>query len=225
MGKRVLIVGASGLVGGHLLNLLLENDFFAQVVSLVRKPTNKQHHKLLEQVFDFGNSTAYEQLSEVDMAFCCLGTTIKKAGSQDAFKKVDWEYPLKLAQALKKSGCASYNVVTALGADANSMVFYNRVKGELENDLKKLDFDFLSIYQPSLLLGNRQENRMGEKLAIAIFPHFDFLLQGSLKKYRAIQAEDVAKGMIYGAINQKSNIQTYLSDEIKDMADSLDSVH
>lgn len=223
MGKKALIVGASGLVGGHLLNLMLENAYFAEIVSLVRTPSNLQHKKLSEQVFDFNNDESYKTLPKVDVAFCCLGTTIKKAGSQAAFKKVDWEYPLKLAKALQKNGCLSYHVITALGSDADSLVFYNRVKGELENDLKKLKFDSLSIYQPSLLLGNRQENRLGEKLAIATFPHLNFLLQGHLKKYRAIEAKDVAKGMIYGAINERNNTQTYLSDEIKDMADSLDS--
>lgn len=224
MNKTALIVGASGLVGGHLLELLLANKSFSQVFSLVRKASNKKHKKLVELVFDFNDDLAYNKLPKTDVAFCCLGTTIKKTGSQAAFKKVDWEYPLKLAKALKKDNANSFHIITSLGSDAQSLIFYSRVKGELENDLKKLDFKYLSIYQPSLLLGNRQEKKWGENFAISIFPRFDFLLQGGLKKYRAIEAEDVAKGMIYGALNETNNIQTYLSDEIKDMADKLHTI-
>ncbi len=221
MKKTVLIAGASGLVGGHLLDLLLDDNSFDSVFSLVRKSSGKEHPKLEERIFDFNNEESYSNIPNVDQAFCCLGSTIKKAGSQKAFKKVDFHFPLQLAKALKVNDCKSYHVVTALGADAQSSIFYNQVKGELEKELQALQFQSLNIYQPSLLLGNRKEKRFGEKLAMTFMPPLEFLLQGKLKKYRSIQANDVAKGMLAVAKNKHIKYQTIESNEIKELANSL----
>lgn len=221
MKKTVIIAGASGLVGHHLLDLLLEEKSFEKVYSLVRKPSGRTHPKLEEINFDFNNEEAYANLPEVDSGFCCLGTTIKKAGSQKAFKKVDYHYPLLLAQSLKNNNCRAFHVITALGADSSSRIFYNQVKGELEDALSKLEFNSLNIYQPSLLLGDRKEQRLGEKIAMIFMPPLEFLLQGKLKKYRSIQAKDVAKGILANTKKENNNIQIIPSNEIKELAYSL----
>lgn len=220
MQKTAIISGASGLVGNNLLNLLLNSKKYKKVYCLVRKELAIQHPNLEQIIFDYNNDNSYLNLPKADEVFCCLGTTIKNAGSQKAFKKVDLEYPLKLAKAVLKKEAKAYHVITALGASSDSNIFYNKVKGELEDELKKLKFEQLYIYRPSLLLGNRKEQRLGEKFGTVFMKSFNFLMQGSLKKYRAIQAEDVAKAMLYAATNDLSKLKIILSDEIQALADN-----
>ncbi|MDC3209134.1 NAD-dependent epimerase/dehydratase family protein [Chitinophagales bacterium] len=222
MEKTVLIAGASGLVGSHLLNLLLLDKTIDKIYSLVRRSTKVKHEKLQEILFDFNLSLNYQNLPPVDYGFCCLGTTIKKAGSQDAFKRVDYSYPLQLAQALKDNNCENFHVITSLGADSKSSVFYSKVKGELEEALKNIEFESLSIYQPSLLLGERKESRIGEKIAMILMPPFEFLLQGQMKKYRSIKAIDVAKGMLVNSKEKTQKIKIIPSNEIKELAHNID---
>lgn len=220
MKNEALIAGSSGLVGQKLLQLLLDSAHYSKIYSLVRKPSGIQHPKLEELIFDFNAPKNYENLPSVKDIFCCLGTTIKKAGSQEAFKKVDFEYPLLLAKAGKNNEAQSFHVITALGADANSTFFYNKVKGELQDALKKLNFDQLYIYQPSLLVGERSESRPGEKLAIKVMPLIELFLIGPLKKYKGIKVEAVAKAMLYTALNNHEKLKIILSDEIQTLADS-----
>lgn len=216
---KVLIVGASGLIGGHLLRQLLQNPAVTHVTSLVRKPSQLSHNHLQEIVFDFDNPQHYEQLPAADVVFCCLGTTIKKAGSRAAFKNVDYDYPLALAKAMCSKGTTHFLVVTALGSNAQSMVFYSRVKGELEEALIGLQFPSLSIFQPSLLLGERKEQRFGEDFAKFFMPLITPLLAGGLRKYRAIHGADVAKAMLKIAMQPASGVGRYPSDEIQEIAD------
>lgn len=216
---KVLIAGASGLVGSHLLRQLLQNQSFTQIISLVRKPLHGEHPKLREIIFDFDNPQSYDVLPAADTVFCCLGTTIKKAGSQAAFRKVDYDYPLALATAVRRKGTPHFLVVTAVGSNLRSPFFYSRVKGELEKALTDLRFPSLSIFQPSLLLGERKEKRLGEDFAKLLMPLITPLLAGSLRKYRAIQAADVAKAMLKIALQPASGVWRYPSDEIQEIAD------
>lgn len=216
MNKTVLIAGSSGLVGSHLLTLLLNNNSIDKIYALVRKKQDINHAKLEQVIFDFNNEESYKILPKVDVTFCCLGTTIKKAGSQEKFEQVDFQYPLLLA---KNVSTFSFNIVSAMGADKNSNIFYNKIKGKLEDELKKLNFGTLNIFQPSLLVGNRAEHRLGESIAIAIMPKLDFLLVGGLKKYRSIKAENVAKAMLKATIDNLKS-KTYTSDEIQALADN-----
>ena len=220
MKTEAIIVGSSGLVGSELLTLLLASNKYSKVYSLVRRPSKLQHQKLEEIIFDFTDKTAYNSLPIASDLFCCLGTTIKTAGSQDAFKKVDYEYPLLFATAGQRNGANVFHVVTALGADANSSIFYNKVKGQLQEALKKLNFEELYIYQPSLLIGDRKENRPGEKIAIKVMPLFEFFMIGAIKKYRSIKVKDVAKGILQIAENENKKFKIILSDEIQKLADS-----
>jgi uncharacterized protein YbjT (DUF2867 family) len=149
--------------------------------------------------------------------FCCLGTTIKKAGSQEVFRKVDYAYPLRIAELAIANGAEQLLIVTALGADPNSRIFYNRVKGEIEQAISKIPFRAIHIFRPSILVGNRRESRPGERIGIAAMKFFSFLMVGSWRKYRPIRAELVARAMIAAAKMSRYGISIYESDEIMRM--------
>ena len=155
--KTALLVGATGLVGGLVLEQLLADTYFEKVIVLTRKSLGKSNAKLKEVLVDFNKLDDYATEIKADAVFCCLGTTIKVAGSKEAFKKVDFEYPFKIAQLAKQNGTSTYLLITALGASTNSMIFYNKVKGELEEEVSKLNFDSFHILQPSLIIGERTE--------------------------------------------------------------------
>lgn len=195
--KTALVAGATGLVGRQLVDQLLQSDYYSEIRVLVRKPTEKKHPKLAEVLYDFNQPDA--QQVQGDDVFCCLGTTMKKAGSKEAFTRVDHNYPLQIARAAKQNGAAQYLIVTAMGADPDSSFFYNRVKGNVEDDLKKVGFAALHIFRPSLLLGNREEKRLGEKIGETVMRIFNPVMVGPLKKYRAIDAAKVAQAMLVAA--------------------------
>jgi len=218
-GKTALLVGATGLVGGHCLAFLLKSPHYTKVTCLVRKKLPIINDKLQQVVVDFDNLPEHANQITGDDVYCCLGTTIKKAKSKENFKKVDYHYPLEVANIALQNGAQQYIIVSAMGADKNSLIFYNEVKGKVEDDLKALPFKSLHILQPSLLLGNREENRPGEKLGEAAMKTFGFLMHGPLKKYRAIEAEAVAFAMVHLASTAPSGIHTHESDQIQAIFD------
>ena len=209
MGKIAAVAGASGLVGSALLKKLLEEPSYEKVLSLVRKKSDFHHPKLLELVVDF-------DALPVDLAFtdffCTLGTTIKKAGSEAAFSKVDFQYPLDLAKIAKSNGAKYFSVVTAMGSNVKSLFFYNRVKGQLEESLKELNISSLCILRPSMLLGDRKEERFFESLAQKIMTFAAVILPPNVK---AIEADKVAEAMIQNARNPKSGVSILNSGEIQ----------
>jgi uncharacterized protein YbjT (DUF2867 family) len=221
LGKIAVVVGASGLVGSEVVQLLLKDDHYDRVVVLVRSKLSIQHQKLEQEIVDFDKLDQITQdLSGADV-FCTLGTTIKKAGSQPAFIKVDHEYPLRLAQMSKQQGAAAFLIVTALGANSKSSIFYSRVKGQLEDELKQLQLNRLHIFQPSMLLGDRAEKRTGEHIVSVIMPAIAFLFFGSLRKYKAIHAQTVAIALVNVAKvadEERRGNYTYTSDKIADLA-------
>ena len=194
--RKALIVGATGLVGGFCLQALLDDDNYSEVIALVRKPLLKTHRKLKTVVTTFDNLEPELSNIHADDVYCCLGTTIKKAGSQEAFKKVDHTLVVTVAELMKKQGAEQFLVISAMGADKDSKVFYNRVKGEMEAALQELGYPCLRIIRPSLLLGPREEFRLGEKIAVMLTPLLKPFLLGSLKKYRPVEAEKVAQFMV-----------------------------
>ena len=219
MGKTALIAGASGLIGKELVTYLLNGKEYTNVVALVRTPLHIKHDKLQERVLNFDELTAHkEYFQEVDDVFCCLGTTIKKAKSQSAMKKIDVVYPVMIGKLAREMGARQYLVVSSLGANPNSAVWYSKMKGMLEEELKQLSFDSLHIFRPSLLLGHRNEYRFGESLAAVIYPAMSCLLVGSMKKYRAIPGKQVAFSMYRAAQAPKKGTSIYLSDQIAAMA-------
>jgi uncharacterized protein YbjT (DUF2867 family) len=219
--KSALLVGASGLVGGHCLNFLLEEPSYARVTVLVRKTLSITHEKLVQHTVDFNDLTTLGELFAVDDVFCCLGTTIRKAGTQEAFRKVDFDYPVKIAALTQHCGANKFLLVSSLGADPHSRIFYNRVKGEVEEAIQKISFKAFHIFRPSLLLGKRREDRIGEKVGALVMSVLKNAMIGSLKMYRAIQARNVAKVMVSAAQMNVSGINIFESQRIQEIADLL----
>ncbi len=216
--KTALVAGATGLVGSELLHVLLNNPYYLTVITLTRRPLNLSHPRLLQIVTDFDKLNEFEMLIGATDVYCCLGTTMKKAGSKAAFKLVDYEYPLQLAQLAHKNQCQHYLLVSSMGASAKSVLFYNQVKGQVEDGLQQIPFQRLSIFQPSLLLGKREEHRPTEAFAQRTSKALRFALQGGLKKYRPIQANTVAQAMFQVAQQPQTGINTYTSNQIEALA-------
>ncbi len=208
-----VIAGTTGLVGNLLLDLLLNDEHYARVIALSRKPLDRQHPKLHNLVVDFDRLEEYAEQLKADDVFCCLGTTIRQAGSQAAFRKVDFDYPLNLARVTREQGAKQYLLVTALGSDKASSIFYNRVKGEVQEAIRLVGFDSYHIFQPSMLLGDRKESRAGEGVGKAVMTTLDFLIP---KKYKAIDAVKVARGMVAVAKENQTGAHVYVSGELQD---------
>ena len=219
--KAALLVGASGLVGGHCLHFLLEEQSYARVIVLVRTPLSLTHEKLVQHTIDFTDLTTLGELFAVDDVFCCLGTTIRKAGTQEAFRKVDFDYPVKIAALTQHCGANKFLLVSSLGADPHSRIFYNRVKGEVEEAIQKISFKAFHVFRPSLLLGERKEHRIGEKVGSLAMRALKNAMIGRLKKYRAIQARDVAKVMVGAAQMNLTGMNIFESQRIQEIADLL----
>ena len=189
--KTALILGASGLIGKHLTQKLLASNHYEKVKVIVRKPLSLIHPKLEQIVMDFDNLDASKVLA--DDIFCCLGTTMKQAGSKDAFYKVDFTYPLNFAKAGLANGSKQFLFVSSMGADEKSMVYYNRVKGEIEKALSNLGYPTLITLRPSMLEGERENPRMGEKIGNVVMNFFAPLIPDN---YKVIAGEKVAKAML-----------------------------
>lgn len=210
--KTALILGASGLTGHHLLELLLDDPLYTRITIYVRKPVHISHPKLVQQIVDFEQLDSAIDATDV---FCCLGTTIKKAGSQDAFKQVDLIYPQKIAALQLAAGSQKFLVISAVGADDKSSIFYSRTKGQLEKALTLLRYPCLCIFRPSFIMGNRAERRMGEKIGIFIAKLMSPLLIGPLKKYQPVSALALARSMQDAAYHNVNGTHLFSSDEIK----------
>jgi uncharacterized protein YbjT (DUF2867 family) len=191
-------VGATGLVGSHLLRRLLAHPGYGRVTIWVRREV-PPYTKLTQVVVDFERLQQYAMGLDAEDVFVTLGTTIKQAGSQQAFRHVDYDYPVQLAALAKQRGVQRFLMVSALGADANSSVFYNRVKGEAENAIRSLGLPKLWFFRPSLLVGERAESRPGEKIGSWVAQPIAPLLVGRLRKYRPIAADAVAAAMVHVA--------------------------
>lgn len=196
MSRSALVAGATGLIGSHVLALLLADDVWTRVVTVGRRISSQKHQKLEQRVLDLGALETASELPHVDDVFCCLGTTIKQAGSQPAFRLVDHDFVVGLARAGLRAGATQFLVVSAIGADPESRVFYSRVKGETEAAIRKLPYQAIQIFRPSLLLGERPEFRLGERIATLGAPVMPALLFGRLRRYRPIQAATVARAMV-----------------------------
>lgn len=215
--RSAIVVGATGLTGSSLIEQLCENDEYVSVIVIARRELQYKHPKLEVKIRNF------DTLEEKDIEFahelyCCLGTTIKKAGAREAFEKVDFEYPLAIASLAKKQGIPHMLVITAMGANEQSRFYYNRVKGKLENALIELGLQRLSIIRPSLLVGPREEFRLGEKVGEKLLKLANPLLIGPLKRSRAIEASQVAKAMIVIALHgKKQSVTIYPSQDLAKM--------
>ena len=213
--KTTLIAGATGLVGSELLQQIINEPAYNKIHILVRKEIEAKSDKVIQHIIDFEKLETFEIKEPINHVFCTLGTTIKKAKTKENFRKVDYDYVLALANKAKEWDAETFLMVSSLGANAKSKIFYNRVKGEVEKALSELKLNQLFIFRPSLLMGNRKEHRAGEKSAIAVYKIINPLFIGKLKKYKGIQASLVAKGMFETALNNEDHFKIFESDEIQ----------
>ena len=209
-----MIAGATGLVGSYLVRNLIDSPDYAKVISLGRRGLGWSHPKLTQIPVDFAALQALPADLRVDDAFCTLGTTIKKAGSPEAFRQVDYVATLELARACLARGARTFAVVTALGADPRSRFLYSRVKGELEQALRGLRFPSLIVLRPSLILGPRPEHRWAETLAEVVLVILGPVLIGPWRRYRAVDAAAIARRMVAAAQTPKPGTTIVESDEI-----------
>lgn len=212
---NAIVIGATGLIGSKLVKFLLKDNSFDQVDVFVRRSINLKKPKLVEHQIDFDSYESWKHLVKGDVLFSCLGTTLKKAGSQEAQYRVDHTYQLQFAKAAEKNGVQSYALISSAGADPESRNFYLKMKGQLENDVKELKFKKIAIIRPGLLKGEREETRRGEKIA-------EFVLRivngiGLFKKYRPIPAGTVALAMIR-ALKSGDRFNIYELDDVFDLA-------
>ncbi|GHV41044.1 oxidoreductase [Bacteroidia bacterium] len=214
MTKTAIIIGSTGLTGYHLLRKLLSSDVYDKVICFVRNSSKLSHPKLIQYIVDFDKPESYQHLIEGNDMFCCLGTTIKKAGSQAAFEKVDLHYPIQFAKAAVIKGVKQFSIISSIGANPQSNNFYLRTKGRCEESLRTLSFQSTSIFRPSLLLGNRKEFRLGEKIGEYVMRGLSIFLIGRFKKYRPIKSKDVANAMFQIAQQNTVGFHVYESNEI-----------
>ncbi|QMV42309.1 Rossmann-fold NAD(P)-binding domain-containing protein [Cohnella cholangitidis] len=197
--KTAIVAGSTGLIGSCLLRRLLEDSRYERVIALTRKALPVSHPKLDAVAISLDSLPTVAPSLQADDWFCALGTTIRKAGSQEAFRRVDYDYPLALGKQAAASRAKQCLLVSAIGASAASSIFYSRVKGEVERDLSALGIPKLHLFRPSLLLGDRAEYGRGEKFMGVLMKGLNPFLLGSLRKYRSIQADQVAAAMIRAA--------------------------
>lgn len=216
-GKKAIILGASGLIGGELLTLLLNSDSYSEIIAFSRKPLTIQDSKLNQVITDFDNLESLKSTIKSEILFCCMGSTKKKTPNLKDYKRVDHDIPLFFAKEGLNNNLLQFHLVSALGANPNSSNFYTQLKGEIEQDLKTLPIPSLFIYQPSFLDGERTEKRRLEKVMLKLMKYINPLLAGSLKKYQSIKAKDVAKAMFNESIQNKSGIFVFKSDKIKEL--------
>jgi len=197
--RIALLAGASGLIGSHLLDALLQAPDYSRVFALTRRPFGREHPKLANRIVVFERMATQLKGLTANDAFCCIGTTIRDAGSQEAFRTADVDAVVLFAQAARAAGATRFVVVSSVGADTRSKKFYLRTKGEMEEAVTAVGFPSLEIMQPSLLLGSRKEVRPIEFLGTLFAPLVNPLLTGSREVYRAIPAEVVARAMLGAA--------------------------
>jgi uncharacterized protein YbjT (DUF2867 family) len=214
--KTALIAGATGLIGSQCLARLLDEPAYERVFALVRRPLPHADPKLEQRVIDFDRLGAPgEAFPTATDVFCCLGTTMKKAGSEAAFRQVDFTYVVGLAAQALERGARQFLLVSSIGANARSPFFYPRVKGETEAAIAALPFEGRQIFRPSMLLGERAEDRPGERAGIVAFKGAAFLMIGPLRKYRPIAAATVAEAMVRVARKSPRGVNIYESDDIE----------
>ena len=215
--KTALIIGSTGLVGSQLLDLLLESNDYNNVIAFTKRDVNIIHPKLVQHIIDFDKPETYKHLVIGDDFFCCIGTTIKTAGNQKAFRKVDFEYPKQFTLYALENKVEQFLLISALGAKANSSNFYLKTKAEFENFLKECDFKSIAIFRPSLLLGDRSQFRFAEKMGAYFMKVFSFAFVGKLKKFKAIESEVLAKALLNVANTTRKGFVIYESDEIQEI--------
>ena len=211
------LVGATGLIGSYLLKELLNDPYFNTVRILIRRPLDITHPKLEKKIVDFNDSDSLlVALSNSDVLFCAIGSTMKKVkGDKEAYRKIDFDIPVKLARFCKMTGCEKFILVSSAGANSKSRNFYQRLKGETDNAVKEFGSKTIHIMRPSLLLGERKEFRLGENIGKAVMTSLSFLIP---EKHKAIQGKDVAKVMLALAKKKEEGVFVHENSEIRNLS-------
>ncbi len=215
--KSAILLGATGLTGGYLLKILLNDPNYNKVKVFSRSSVGFEHEKLEEHLIDLLKLEDHEDNFTADEVYCCIGTTKSQTPDKETYKKIDFGIPVTAAKLCRENKIDTFLVISSLGADANSSVFYNKVKGEMQHEVLEQGIAHTYIFQPSLIAGDREEDRFFENLAIKGMKVINNLLVGSLKKYRSIHPETIAKAMHKCAIGGYPKILIE-SDEIQKLA-------
>ena len=216
MGKTAIILGASGLTGKLLLNRLLEDEAYTRVKIITRRSLDLVHPKLKEFIGDLLSLEEFKKDFTGDEVFCCIGTTAKKTKDKIIYRKIDFGIPASAASLAKANGIKSFLVISALGANADSNIFYNKTKGEMEQAVLSLEIANTYILRPSLINGKRDEDRLGEKIGSIIMKVLSPFLLGKWKKYRAIEAETIANAL-HALAQAKPDYKIIESDKIQEI--------
>lgn len=218
--KTAVLLGATGLTGSYLLSLLLADKRYERVRVIVRKPISITHPKLEVKIVDFSNEAQYrDAIGTGDVIFSCIGTTLKNVkGDKTLYRQIDYDIAINAAKFGIENGFTDYLLISAIGADANASNFYVKLKGEVENALQAFPYKTIYIFRPSLLMGDRKENRTGEKIFQAIMPAFSFLLIGSLQKYKPIHITTVARAMQNAPFANNTGVHIAEYQQIKNLA-------
>jgi uncharacterized protein YbjT (DUF2867 family) len=217
--KNAIILGATGLTGGLLLSLLLKDERYQKVILFSRSSVENSHQKIEEHLIDLFELENYAAQFKADEVFCCIGSTQSKTPNKEVYKKVDYGIPVTAAKLAKKNGISTFITVSALGADAESRFFYNKIKGEMEDAILQQQIKNTHFLRPSLIDGNRSEKRTFEFLWKKVMRAANHLMLGPLKKYRSIQASTIAKSMLILA-NSPSTKTFIENEEIKELVKS-----
>lgn len=215
--KTAIVLGATGLVGGILLDLLLQDERYKKIIVFSRRKFEKEDSKLEKRIGDLMNLQSFSEHFKADEVHCCIGTTKSKTPDTTKYREIDYDIPLKAAELCRNNGIATFIVISAMGSNENSSIFYNRVKGEMERDVLRIGIPKTHIVQPSLIGGERKEKRSGELFFKKLMNAIDFLMIGPLKKYRIIHPKDIARAMLWLANNPHEN-KRITSEELKILA-------
>lgn len=218
--KVAIVVGATGLVGTELTGMLLNDTRVEKVKTFVRRSSNLTHEKLEEHVVDFGNIDSWRKLIEGDVLYSALGTTLKSAGSKEAQYYVDYSCQYEIAKFASLHGVPEYVLISSAGASPDSRIFYSRIKGELERDIKKLPFETIHILRPGILDGERAEIRTVEKLSVGLMKVLSRV--PGLKKYEPIKASNVARAMVNATFRHVIGIHSYSLEKVLKLSEVND---
>ena len=217
--KTALIYGSSGLIGSKLFNIIIENNKYELVKLFVRSPIENKNSKVKVIQTDFANLEKQKDMITGDDCFFCIGTTHKETPDKNEYRSVEYDIPIKVAQIAKSNSINSFVYVSSMGANPNSSSTYLKNKGQVEEELKKMNFLKLAVIRPSILLGNRKTFRLGERIGIFIMKSLSIFFLGNLKKYKPIKVENVAKAML-SIVQSNYQETTFESDLLEKISSS-----